>query len=101
MRGRDHVSFARGLRKRTSAATPPARVGDYFAASQSGPTPTSTASGGSSSKAVDHLPLGDLGRRVHLRLGSLEEQLVVDLEDELGLEPGVGERASGSGPSPA
>ena len=47
-----------------------------------------------------HLAPHQLGRVVHLPRRALEQQLVVDLEDQPGLDPGLAQRASGSAPSP-
>ena len=47
-----------------------------------------------------HLAPHQLGRVVHLPRRALEEQLVVDLQDQAGLRPGLAQRAAGSAPSP-
>ena len=54
----------------------------YFASAQLSPTPTSTASGGSSVVGAAHLVAHELAHLRHLGLGHLEQQLVVHLEDE-------------------
>ena len=77
-----------------------AAVHAYFASSQFGPMPASTASGGSSSHAATHLA-HTISRARSASLGrALEQQLVVDLEDQPRLQPGLGERVVGSAPSP-
>ena len=66
------------------------------------PTPMSTASGGSrGSHTRDHLALDQLARGVALVGRAFEQQLVVDRQQQLGLQAGVGERRVACGPSRA